>query len=173
MEKIKSEWRLDDLYRKYAPLVHRRCLQILCSEDEAWDATQEIFMKLMNSMDSIQKRESIYYWLNRTTTHHCISVLRKKRGIGFSEAEHGQSTTHTPEKEFILKEALQKLFGPWNKTTREIVIYTYIDGYTQKEISELMKMGESTIRKHLTKFRRKSQEWKKKQDQEEQTHASK
>jgi DNA-directed RNA polymerase specialized sigma24 family protein len=45
--------------------------------------------------------------------------------------------------------------SPWDKKVRDVVIYTYFDGYKQEEIAELTGMGESTIRRHLTTFKRK------------------
>ena len=165
MNQWDEEWDISGLYSKYASLVHGRCLKILWSEDEAWDATQEIFMKLMQSIDKIKKTDSLYYWLQRTTTNHCISILRKKRGVAFDEAYHVRGDNESnPEREMWIKDLTEKIFKPWNKATQEIVIYTYIDGYTQAEISQMMGIGESTIRKYLTKFRRKTQEWKSKKE---------
>ena len=157
-ESVSGGLDIGEVYNKYASVVYGRCLKILWSEDEAWDATQDIFMKLHQSQDTLQKSGSVLYWLHRTTTNHCISVLRRKRGVAYQEEAHAGSDSENPERVLAAKQMLQKLFGPWNKVVREIIVYTYIDGYTQAEISKLTGLGESTIRKYLTKFRRKAQE---------------
>jgi DNA-directed RNA polymerase specialized sigma24 family protein len=59
-----------------------------------------------------------------------------------------------------LRDILKKLMMPWNKLVRDIVMYTYWDGYTQDEISTMTGIAPSTIRKHLTKFRRQTEQWK-------------
>lgn len=146
-----------DLYNRYASMVHSRCMRFLKSDDEAWDATQEVFIKLMASMDTIQKKESIYSWLLSTSTNYCLSQLRKKQGVEFNEEYHTSERKNLPqEKWMIVKEVLKHFLAPWDEKVRQVVIYTYFDGYKQDEIAELTGMGESTIRRHLTTFKRKS-----------------
>jgi len=150
---------LRTLYECHGSLVHARCRSILRSEDEAWDATQDVFVKLWKALPTIQKKESIYSWLLSASTNHCISVLRKRRTIGFDEAIHsgtaGETAPHQ-ERELLLKEVMTRFFAPWDRVTREVVMYAYFDGYKQDEISDLTGIGESTVRKYLTRFKRKA-----------------
>ena len=152
-----SEVGVQQLYERYASIVHSRCRQFLKSDDDAWDATQDVFMKLMNALSTIEKKESIFSWLMSTSTHHCISVLRKKRGVSFDEEIHaGAEGRSGQERRVVMGEIFRHFLSPWDKKIREVVIYTYIDGYKQEEIARLTGMGESTIRRHLTRFKRKA-----------------
>ena len=152
-----TEQELRSLYERYASLVHSRCRSILHSDDEAWDATQDVFMKLMSHLTNIENRSAVYSWLLSTSTNLCISMLRRKKGEEFDECIHSGGNNHlSGEKRLILREIITKLFLPWDKKIREIVIYSYIDEYSQKEIAQLMGMGESTIRKYLTRFKREA-----------------
>jgi RNA polymerase sigma-70 factor, ECF subfamily len=156
-ENTTNNQELKDLYERYASLVHRRCKYILHSEDDAWDATQEVFIKLMASLNSIRNRGSVYSWLLSTSTNLCISMLRKKTGEEFDETVHAgenNPSKMSAEKRVIFKEIITKLFKPWDKKIRDVVIYSYIDDYSQKEISALTGLGESTIRKYLLRFKR-------------------
>lgn len=155
-----AEKQIRDLYERYAPMVHRRCFTFLKSKEDAWDATQEVFMKLMRSLDTIQKKESTYSWLLSTSTHHCLSLLRKRKHLLFDEAIHSSQGEEGTQQEnaLVLKELFRHFLSPWDEKMREVVIYTYIDGYKQDEIAKLTGMGESTIRRYLTKFRRRSSE---------------
>jgi RNA polymerase sigma-70 factor (ECF subfamily) len=148
---------LKALYERHGSLVHARCRSILKSEDEAWDATQDVFMKLFKALPSINKKESIYSWLLSASTNHCISLLRKRRTTEFNEEIHsiaGDAPVPYQERELLLKEVLTRFFAPWDRKTREIVIYAYFDGYKQDEIASLTGIGESTVRKYLTRFKR-------------------
>ena len=155
-----TEKELRSLYERYASLVHARCRSILHSQDEAWDATQDVFMKLYNALPAINKKESIYSWLLSASTNHCISLLRKRKTVDFDEEIHsaGGSGTDAPEQEknLLLKEVLGRFFAPWDRKTCEVVMYAYFDGYKQEEIAKLTGLGESTIRKYLTRFKRKA-----------------
>jgi len=154
-----AEKELRVLYERYAALVHARCRSILRSEDDAWDATQEVFMKLNNALPSIKNREALYSWLLSTSTNHCFSLLRRKKSVSFNEEIHSPGTTeHVPhqEKEVLFKEVLRHFLAPWDRKIREVVMYAYFDGYKQEEIVEITGLGASTIRKYLTRFKRKS-----------------
>jgi RNA polymerase sigma-70 factor, ECF subfamily len=145
-------------YEQYASLVHRRCKYILGSEDEAWDATQEVFIKLMNNLHTIKNQGSIYSWLLSTSTHLCISMLRKKSGSEFDEEVHSsdnESLRH--DHRAAIKDVLAKVMQPWNSKIREVLIYSFVDEYTQPEIARLTGLGESTIRKYLALVKKKSQ----------------
>ncbi|MFP4013638.1 MAG: RNA polymerase sigma factor [Chitinispirillaceae bacterium] len=146
-------------YERYASIVHARCRSILKSEDDAWDATQEVFIKLSRSLSQIRNRQSIYYWLMSASTNHCISMLRKRKLEVFDEAYHSKRGESAPqERRLAMKELLRRYLLPWDKKVREVIYYTYIDGYKQEEIARLTGLGESTIRKYLTRFRRVNSE---------------
>jgi len=149
---------LKEAYERYASMVHARCRSILGSENEAWDATQEVFIKLSRSLPGIRKKESLYSWLISAGTHYCISQLRKRRSVEFDEQLHGQENAGVQqERRFALKRIISGLLLPWERKVREVVVYAYVYGYRQDEIARLTGMGESTVRKYLTKFKRGSQ----------------
>ncbi len=151
-----SSGELRDLYKQYASVVHSRCVSILKSEDDAWDATQEVFMKLNRALPTIRNKQAIFSWLMSASTNHCISVLRRRKTIEFDENIHRQGEADIPvqEKKLAMKELFRRYFLPWNKKVQQVLFYTYIDGYKQQEIAKLTGLGESTIRKYLTNFRR-------------------
>lgn len=154
-----TEQEVKILYERYASMVFRRCRTFLKSDDASWDATQEVFMKLMRSLGTITKKDSIYSWLLSASTNHCISMLRKKRHESFNEEFHSapqQDKGLPQERRMVLDEILRHFLAPWDEKIRQVIIYTYIDGYKQDEIARLTGMGESTIRRHLTRFRRES-----------------
>ncbi|MBN1128149.1 MAG: RNA polymerase sigma factor [Chitinispirillaceae bacterium] len=154
-----TEQELESLYKRYASLVHARCRSILHSDDEAWDATQDIFMKLYGALQTIEKKGSIYSWLLSVTTNHCISLLRRRRTVEFHEEIHSDSQDERvpfQERHLLLKEMLSRFLMPWDRKTREVIMYTYFDGYKQDEVAELTGLGASTVRKYLTRFKRQA-----------------
>ncbi|NLD99839.1 MAG: RNA polymerase sigma factor [Fibrobacter sp.] len=155
MMKNETETELRSLYERYASMVHRRCRSFLKSEDEAWDATQDVFMKLHNALPKINKKESIYSWLLSASTNHCISQLRKKKTVDFNEEVHSKEGPSLPqEKRMLLNEIFNHFLKPYDQKVQEVVIYTYFDGYKQEEIARITGLGESTIRRYLTNFKR-------------------
>ncbi len=155
MKTKEYEMEIKSLYERYASMVHRRCRSFLKTEEDAWDATQEVFMKLLDALPKINKKESIYSWLLSTSTNHCISILRKKKHVSFDEQIHSSELKLLPqEKRAVMDEIFRYFLKNWDRKVQEVVIYTYFDGYKQEEISKITGMGESTIRRHLTNFKR-------------------
>ena len=152
---------LKEIYDQYASIVHSRCRFILKSEEEAWDITQEVFIKLIHKYDGIENKQALLAWLLRTGTNKCISHLRKKKGEAFNEEYHGdEKKSFSHDNRTLNRSIIDMLLKPLDKRTQEILFYLYVDGYTQEEVAELTGMGQSTIRKYLTRFRQKARKWK-------------
>ena len=71
--------RIKELYEKYGFLIYGRCMRILCSEQDAKDAMQEIFIKLINNINTFENKEHIIPWIftvskNNTTVIQGISA---------------------------------------------------------------------------------------------------
>jgi RNA polymerase sigma-70 factor (ECF subfamily) len=143
------------IYERYASVVHARCRSILKSDDDAWDAVQEIFMKLHKSLDEIKNKDSIYCWLMSASTNYCISALRRRKHEEFNEDYHSSAEGTAPQERALnVKRAISKYLMPWDKKVREAVWYACVDGYTSDETAKLTGLGESTVRKYISEFRK-------------------
>ncbi len=159
---------IQQCYEKYGALVFNRCRRFLGCDQDARDATQEIFMKLIDQWNHIRKRESVLFWLYRLCTNHCISLIRRRKFFVPLEVENEDIPSQIDiEKTAILRDLFKHLVMPWHKSIRLIVIYKYWDGYSEEEISKIMGLAPSTIRKHLTRFRKKSLKYIKRLEGEE------
>jgi RNA polymerase sigma-70 factor (ECF subfamily) len=69
---------VEALYRKYGPMVLRRCRQLLKDEDKALDAMQETFVRLLRNRERLQASgpSSLLY---RIATNVCLNLLRSER----------------------------------------------------------------------------------------------
>ena len=52
---------VDTLYRRYGPMVMRRCRQLLRDEDQALDATQDVFVRLLTRRDRLRDDACLLY----------------------------------------------------------------------------------------------------------------
>src|SRR5688572_21659617 len=69
---------LEAYYFKYAPMVIRRCRQLLKNEALAMDATQDTFVKLLQAQDKLY-HESPSSLLYTTATYVCLNYLRSHK----------------------------------------------------------------------------------------------
>jgi RNA polymerase sigma-70 factor, ECF subfamily len=133
------------------------------SEDAA-DLTQEAFVKAFRSIGRFKGKSSFFTWLYRIGVNVTLSHLQKNRSRRFfsldnlseevnqetafevlasrSKADRGTLLNELQEK---LNEALQKL----SNKHRAIVVLFEIEGHSHKQISEIMKCSEGTVRSRL------------------------
>jgi RNA polymerase sigma-70 factor, ECF subfamily len=144
---------IDDLYRKYGPMVRRRARAILGEESAAQDALQEVFVSVVRSWGAFRREASPVTWLYRTTTNHCLNRLRdERRRVELEEAAFG----HREEKATVPlddRATLAALLRSVPDELREIAVYYYVDEMSQDEIADLLKVARRTIGNRLEAFR--------------------
>jgi RNA polymerase sigma-70 factor (ECF subfamily) len=68
-----------DLYREYAPAIFRFCRRAMPTQEDAEDATMEIFMKLRDKLVQYDASRSFTAWLYKIAANHCWDMLRRKK----------------------------------------------------------------------------------------------
>lgn len=142
-------------YRKYAPMVHRRCLRLIGNEEKAAEATQDVFLKLMNSKNSI-KMDSPSSLLYTMATNISLNILRthkRKPEVLDSELIHSIVEFEEAEEKRHAPLLLEKIFNREHASTRLIATLHYLDGMTLEEVSKEVDMSVSGIRKRLRTFK--------------------
>src|SRR5512140_2099465 len=69
---------VEDLSRRYGPMVLRRCRQLLRDDDEALDACQDVFVRLLEHRGGLHDSypSSLLY---RIATNVCLNRIRDRR----------------------------------------------------------------------------------------------
>jgi len=144
---------IEDCYKKYAPMVFRRCLGMLKVEDDALDAAQDVFVSLLRYRGRLhgQFLSSLLYTI---ATNTCINRLRRRKLQGNSEDPQVLSpAVHDPEFERVedgmIMDAILK---SESESTRAICFMYHGDGMTLREIGELTGLSISGVRKRLLAF---------------------
>lgn len=97
-----SEW-IGLLLQRYTLLLFGVCLKYLKDEDEAKDAVQQVFLKVLTEVD----RFKITYfkaWLYTVAKNHCLMQLREKQGKKIGGLTDSMALQHEDLKLFDLKE---------------------------------------------------------------------
>lgn len=149
---------VEEYYNRYASMVMRRCRSILKDEDLAYDAMQEVFMKLVENKRKL-KGEYPSSLLYTMATNHCLNILSsRKREISFSgemfEYISGKPKENT-EDVVITSEMLNLIFENEKSTTRDIAVMYYVDQMTYEEVSHVSGLSVSGIRKRLRNLKEK------------------
>lgn len=153
-----------ELYKKSYSFMMAICRRYANSNYEADDLLNLAFMKVLTNLDKYQIKIPFAVWMRRITINTIIDEYRKNvkhnETISYVE-EHFDSTV-----QFSLNEALenmnlaeiQKCIDLLPKVSKKVFNLFIIDGYSHKEIAELLNMTEGTSKWHVNSARQKLQE---------------
>ncbi len=144
------------MYRDYGPVVHRRARVLLGNDEEAKDAMQEVFVRVLAEHTTFRNDAPLLHWMYRITTNVCLDRLRKRRThptISDPEAvERLIAETHTEED----RRAIIQVLGRMDATTQTLAVHHYVDGMKMEEVAELVGLSRKTVGKKLASFREKA-----------------
>lgn len=141
------------LYRTHGPMVYRRCLRLLRNPAAAADATQEVFVKLVEELPALSGRESLVPWLCRTSTNRCLNLLRSAHRHREETLEGAPELPARGPLPGAIDGALaRRLLARFDDTTRAIAVGILVDGLGQEELSSELGLSRRTIGRKLDRF---------------------
>ena len=146
---------VEDLYRRYGPMVLRRCRQLLNDEEQALDATQDVFVRLLENRRRLEDTypSSLLY---RIATNLCLNRIRDRRRAPETPGDeflHRIADLDELEPQLEARSMLDALFGRQRASTRTMAVLHYVDGMTLEEVAREVDMSVSGVRKRLRLLR--------------------
>jgi len=130
---------LDDIYRRYGDVVLRRARQILGNDQDAREASQELFMSLLSNPHQFGGRSAITSFLYSATTHLCLNVIRNRKNRLRLVEQHAGQNDHDGEPARADRIAqVRQLLAQLPEDLAEVVVYYYVDEMTQDEIADVL-----------------------------------
>ncbi len=151
---------VEEYYKKYGPMVLRRCRTLLKDEEWALDAMQEVFVKLLLNQEKL-KGTYPSSLLFRIATNVCLNMIRSesRRPEGASdEILDYIAYSDDSEDKVIINDLLDRIFEKEQPSTREIAVMHYIDKMTLNEVADRVGLSVSGVRKRLRNLRKKVKE---------------
>lgn len=82
MQNASRDLVIDELYQAHRAAVLRVCSRILRNADDAADATQEVFLIALESLDPAAHNGTARAWLLTVARNHCLDLLRRRKRLG-------------------------------------------------------------------------------------------
>jgi RNA polymerase sigma factor (sigma-70 family) len=148
---------VESFYRRYGPMVLRRCHKLLRSEAQAQDAMQDVFVSVLNHEETLEDTAPAGL-LMRIATNVCLNRLRTTRrrpedgddDLILRIAAAGQDS----EGQLMARRMLERLFqGPLAASSQTIAVMHLVDGMTLEEVAAEAGMSVSGVRKRLRGLR--------------------
>lgn len=145
---------IEGIYRRHVQTVYRLCYSYLGSSAEAEDATQALFMKLVEHPRSFESEEHERAWLIVAAKNHCLDVLKsaaRNRVVALDEQvpEPGVEDEVFADEPSEAMRAILRLPEKY----KAVVFLHYFEGRRTDEIARMLGSPPSTIRNRLADAR--------------------
>lgn len=147
---IQSKESYSQVVEEFSDMIYRIAYQNLNNTADAEDILQEVFLSLLKSgKQEFSDKEHLKAWLIKVAVNKCIN-FRKSFWIQKTVPLEEQIITYTEEESNVMDEVM-KLPPEY----RNIIYLYYYEGYSIKEIAELLGKNQNTINSKLQRGRKK------------------
>ncbi|MFF2885855.1 RNA polymerase sigma factor [Paenibacillus sp. NPDC057967] len=142
-----------DVYDRHIDTVFRVCYSLMGNKQDAEDAAQSVFVKLMENGRLFANSDHEKAWLIVTARNHCRDMHRKwwkKKVVDIDPSTMelaGLATVETRE----LEDNLRKL----PSTLRLLLYLYYYEGYKVAEIAVMLKLNPNTVKSQMRSGRKR------------------
>jgi len=127
---------------------------MLGSDEEAEDALQEVFVRVLKSIDRYEEQGKILNFLYRVTTNHCLNQLRarKNRPEMYSTTDREVSPASDPSAAAAGRELIAGVFDQLDEDARTVLYLRKVDGLTVQEVADVVGFSRKTIGRRLKEY---------------------
>ncbi len=149
-----------ELYLSQWPQLYGLASRILANEADAADAVQDVFQRLLEESDSLDKVESPKAYASTLTRRRCIDMLRRRAvraAMPLDQAPPLAQTGAEAEQQSLAEyiRACIDILPPGQATVMKLRVYNGLDN---KEIASHTGFSDETVRQQLSRARRKLKE---------------
>jgi len=155
----------EELVRRYRNEVFALSYHFVRDREEAWDISQEVFVKAYKSLRRFRGEARFKTWLMRITANHCKDYLKKRRlkTVPFEEAIRTDAPSHVPgPSERVeaneLGAAIEKAVASLPVKHRSAFILREYEGLSYEEMAQVMGCSLGTVMSRLHHARKKLQQ---------------
>lgn len=139
--------KIAEIVEKYSDLLLRVAFTYMKNISDAEDMVQEAFLKLVQDHPSFESDEHKKAWLIRVTINLCKNRL-KSAWFRKTEPIYDTTLSFSDEEKFVMN-AVMELPSKY----RSVILLYYHEGYSIREISNILDIKESTISSQLQRAR--------------------
>ena len=143
-----------ELYGRYSPKMLSVCYRFAHNREDAEDMLQDGFIKVFSQIQTFQIKGAFEGWIRRIMVHTCINHLKKNKKFNESvDIIHATGVQVREESVPSIVQAKQvveciRLLPLGYRTVLNLYA---IEGYSHKEIAEMLDVEESTSRSQYTR----------------------
>lgn len=142
------------LYNRFSPRMLGVCYRFAKNREDAEDMLQDGFIKIFTQLHQYRNEGALEGWIRRIIVHTCINILKKNKKFAESvDIIHANSVYVREEMIPSIMQAKQvvECIRTLPLGYRTVLNLYAIEGYSHKEIAEMLDIEESTSRSQYTR----------------------
>jgi RNA polymerase sigma factor (sigma-70 family) len=143
-----------ELYNRFSPKMLAVCYRYAQSREDAEDMLQEGFIKVFTQIHTFQNKGAFEGWIRRIIVHTCINFLKKYKKFSDNvDVIHASCLQVKEETIPSIMQAKQvtECIRVLPVGYRTVLNLYAIEGYSHREIAEMLDIEESTSRSQYTR----------------------
>ncbi|UOE94749.1 sigma-70 family RNA polymerase sigma factor [Alkalihalobacillus sp. LMS39] len=145
------------LFQRYEEDIYRMAYVYVKNESDALDVVQEVAYRSFKNIETLKNPEYFKTWLIKITITYSIDLVRRNNKVVQLKPEYDVYTGSIDE-DIPLSITLQQLIEQLNEEEKSIVLLKFYEGYSFKEIAELIDIplgtAKSILYRALSKLRK-------------------
>lgn len=144
----------EEWYAKYRDLLYRVAFSNVKNKADAEDAVQEVFIRYLRRRPVFENSEHEKAWMLRTVINICKDLLKSvwhKRTVSIESVSEAEKQ-HFYVPYVAMDDTLWMVMELPGKYRNALYLFYYED-YSIREISEILKLPEATVKTHLRRGR--------------------
>ena len=154
----------EELVRRFRNDVFRLAYYFVRDREEAWDLSQEVFIKVHRSLGRFRGEANFKTWLLRITANQCKDYLKKRRlpTVAFDDRIRAERPSgHLGPRRALeaqeIGEAIQAALQKLPHKHRTAFVLREFEGLTYEEMAQVMQCSLGTVMSRLHHARKKMQ----------------
>lgn len=140
---------IEEVVKKYSPMLYRICVVMLGNEADAQDAVQDTICRYLECRKEFRDGEHEKAWLIKVAQNRCRDMRRFQMRHPQVAIDEITASYENPEYSQVLAE-LVALPLP----VKAAVYLHYIEGYKTAEVSEILGISVNAVKKRLQRGRK-------------------
>lgn len=143
----------EELYRRFSPRMYAVCLRYAGSAEEAEDILQEGFIKVFKKLNTFRKEGSFEGWIRRIFVNTAIEHFRRKKYLQpvTEKEENTIEGSYLSVLDTLAERDIMELVQQLSPGYRTVFNMYVVEGYTHKEIGDILGISEGTSKSQLSR----------------------
>lgn len=146
----------NELYRRYAPKLWGVCLRYAKNRMSAEDILQEGFIRIFTYLDRFENKGSFEGWMRRTMVNTAINYYKKNLSTAREAEYHEYHSGKSNDADALSKlshQELLKMVQQMPDGYRTVFNLYIIEGFSHKDVAEMLNVSENTSKSQLSRAR--------------------